>query len=548
MAFVITQPCCNDTACIAVCPVQCIRPRPGDAMFTSTEQLYIDPDTCIDCGACLDVCPVDAIYADYDLPEHQDPYRRINADYFAENPLGDVSRLAPKRHALPEARQPVRIAVVGAGPSACYAVDELSAINGIEVTVLERLPTPFGLVRAGVAPDHAQTKRIGERFDEALARPNVTCFFNVEVGAYLTLQEILEHHHAVIWAGGAADDRKLSIPGEDLPGSHSAREFVAWYNGHPDFADRTFNLDHERAVIIGNGNVALDVARALTRPPQLYEQTDMAEHAIAVLRTSGVREVMLIARRGQLHGSYSTAELLAAARLDGVDLLARADEVDIATDELAGLQPGGITRDIKRRIDIIQDASEHNPSEARRIVLRFRQTPVEIIGDDRVRGIVVRGSNNEIETIETGLVLRAIGYRGRGIDGMPFDDGAGVIPSQDGRVIDPATGEPLAGYYCTGWIKRGANGIIGTNRFDAAETVASLLDDVARGVLRDPQLNADAFAALILKRQPNAIDSVGWKRIDTTEKTAGRRSRPNRPRVKFVTVDELLATSRAERG
>ena len=274
----------------------------------------------------------------------------------------------------------------------------------------------------------------------------------------------------------------------------------------------------------------------------------MAEHAIAALRTSGVREVMLIARRGQLHGSYSTAELLAAARLDGVDLLARADEVDIATEELASLQPGGMTRDIKRRISIIQDASEHNPTEARRMILRFRQTPVEIIGDDRVTGIVVRGSNNELETIETGLVLRAIGYRGRGIDGMPFDDGAGVIPSQDGRVIDPGTGEPLAGYYCTGWIKRGANGIIGTNRFDAAETVASLLADVARGVLRDPQLNADAFAALVLKRQPNAIDSVGWKRIDTTEKTAGRRSRPNRPRVKFVTVDELVATSRAERA
>ena len=266
MAYVIAQGCCNDASCVSVCPVDCIRPRPGDPGFMSAEQLYIDPESCIDCAACLYECPVSAVYDELDMPPELDVFRDINAEYFAAHPLELVSSASKPARAL-TAEQPVlRVAVIGAGPAGCYAAEELSSVENVEVSMFDRLPTPYGLVRAGVAPDHQKTKAVTSLFQKVLTRPNVSCYFNVRIGEHVLVEEILDRHHAVIFAAGADADRKLGLPGEDLPGAHSAREFVSWYNGHPEHAGRTFDLSGERVVIIGNGNVALDVARVLAAP------------------------------------------------------------------------------------------------------------------------------------------------------------------------------------------------------------------------------------------------------------------------------------------
>ncbi|TWP32562.1 FAD-dependent oxidoreductase [Leekyejoonella antrihumi] len=263
MAFVITQSCCGDASCVSVCPVQCIRPRPDDPDFTTAEQLYIDPNSCIDCGACATACPVEAIYPEAELRQSGGAFRDMNADYFASHALSDVTPLPLTRHRLSRERPECRVAIVGAGASGLYAAAELSEIRGGSVTILERTPTPYGLIRSGVAPDHDRTKLMGEHFAQVLRRPNVTCLFNVEVGRDVSVDELLRHHHAVLWAAGASDDRTMNIPGEDRAGSVAAGDFISWYNGHPDFADRQFDLSGKRAVIIGNGNVALDVARVL---------------------------------------------------------------------------------------------------------------------------------------------------------------------------------------------------------------------------------------------------------------------------------------------
>jgi ferredoxin--NADP+ reductase len=530
MTFVITPGCCSDASCVSVCPVQCIRPRPGDPDFHSTEQLYIDPATCIDCQACMDECPIDAVHPDYDMPASFGDLLKINADYFVDNPITEAS---PPRHVrvrLPEERPSLRVAIVGTGPAACYAAASLTDVKGVEVSMFERLPTPFGLVRAGVAPDHDKTKRITELFKRTLAKKTVSCFFNVEVGTDVTVEELLEHHHAVVWAAGASDDRKLGIPGEDLPGSYSAREFVAWYNGHPDHTDASFDLDGETVVLIGNGNVALDVARALTRAVDHFATTDMADHAIAQLTDSGVAEVVVAARRGAQHAAYSTGELAALGRLEGVDVLARGDEISSQLDP-----------DDPRDGALLAAASRSATDGNRRIVLRYQMTPLSIEGDGKVESITFARWDGETETIKTSLVLRAIGYRGRASAGMPFDDAAGTIPHERGRVIDD--GRPAPGLYCSGWIKRGATGVIGTNKTDAAETVASLLEDFAAGGLADPAGDAESMAALVAARKPDAIDFHLWRRLDDEEKARGRAA--GRSRVKFVSLDEVLEFTRA---
>lgn len=529
MTFVITPGCCSDASCVAVCPVQCIRPRPGDPDFHSTEQLYIDPATCIDCQACMDECPIDVVHPDYDMPDAFGDLLKINADYFEDNPIVEAS---PPRHVrvrLPEGRSSLKVAVVGSGPAACYAVAALTDIKGVEVSVFERLPMPFGLVRSGVAPDHDQTKRIAELFKRTLAKRTVSCFFNVEVGTDITIEELLEHHHAVLWAAGADDDRKLGIPGEDLPGSHSAREVVAWYNGHPDHTSSTFDLTGETVVVIGNGNVALDVARAFTRPADQFVSTDMADHAIAKLAESGVAEVVIAARRGPEHAAYSTGELAALERLDGVDVLAHADELSTQLDPA------------DRRDAVLIAAAERKPSDSgRRIVFRYQLSPLSIEGDGRVESVTFARWDGETETIRTPLVLRAIGYRGRASAGLPFDDATGTVPHDKGRVTVDSV--PAPGLYCSGWIKRGATGVIGTNKTDATETVASLVEDFVAGGLEDPSHDLEALTELVKSRKSDVLDFDAWRRIDDEEKARGRAG--GRSRVKFVSIDDVLAFSR----
>ncbi|MYU11083.1 FAD-dependent oxidoreductase [Streptomyces sp. SID8361] len=530
MTYVITHGCCGDGSCIPVCPVQCIRPRPGDPDFTSTEQLYIDPATCIDCGACMDECPVNAIHSEWDLPDELGEYLAVNAAHFAQNPVEESSPVKQPRRVLPTENPELRVAIIGTGPAGCYAASALTDIKGVGVTMFERLPTPFGLVRAGVAPDHAGTKQISKRFGAVLARPSVTCYFNVEVGRDITVDEILEHHHAVIWAVGAGDDRGLGVPGEDLAGSVSAREFVGWYNGHPDFADRDFDFSGKRAVIIGNGNVALDAARILARPVDALASTDIADHALARLATSQISDVVVTARRGPEHAAFTSGELSGLVHTEDI-------AVRTVGEELTGLDG------TDRASRILLEAAGQAGSDNRSITFRFGLTPEAFKGLGHVESVIFRRPDGTRETMEATLVIRAIGHRGREVAGLPFDEARGTVVNDGGRIIDPGTGDAVVGNYCTGWFKRGATGMIGTNKADSEETVETLLSDFTAGALQDPTGDADVLDKLVRERQPDVVGKDAWARIDQAERARGRQAR--RPRQKFISVTEMLEAGRA---
>lgn len=547
MTFVITGGCCSDAACVAVCPVQCIRPRPGDPDFVSAEQLYIDPDSCIDCDACAPVCPVEAISADYDLDEADEVYLDINAAYFDEPvPTGSAPRA--ERWSLPEGLHGLTVAVVGTGPAACYLTGRVTEDPRVRVTMFERLPVPFGLVRSGVAPDHQATKQVARGFAGVLGRTNVDVFFNVTVGEHVTTDELLHHFDVVVWAGGADGDRRLGIPGEELPGSRSARDLVAWYNGHPSAGEDSFDLDTERVVIVGNGNVALDCARILGSPVDKLRRTDMADHALAALERSGVREVVVVGRRGADDAAFSFAELRALA--EEADLVLTADQGDpgVAQEEaVLSTSPAGRH---KRRI-IERAARDSGLSDSRGVTLRFGLSPVEIRGDGKVESVTFErmapGADDrwvgtgEHETIACGLILRAIGYRTLPTTGLPYDEHRGVITNERGRVVD-AEGSQVAGLYCTGWAKRGATGVIGTNRGDAAETLDCLRDDLTAGTRTAPG-RPDELLALLRDRIPDLAGLDAWQRIDRAEREAGRAA--GRPRVKLLDLEPLRAASPA---
>jgi ferredoxin--NADP+ reductase len=335
----------------------------------------------------------------------------------------------------------------------------------------------------------------------------------------------------VLWAGGAQDDRRLGIEGEELPGVSSARAFVAWYNGHPDHADQEFDLSGERVVIIGNGNVALDVARLLARPASTLAGTDIADHALEALSASGVREIVVASRRGPEHAAYSTGELVELATTEGVAL--RAQPADVA--HLADADD--------RRSAVLLRAVRREPAEGERsITFRYGLVPVSVDGAGKVESVTFRRADGSLETLPADLVLRAVGYRGHPTAGIPFDELTGTMPHQQGRVEDPETGEPVLGLYCSGWIKRGANGHIGSNKSDSAETVDALLNDFEAGRLNDPSRGAEELAALVASRRPDVVDKQSWLRIDRAERAAGREQ--GRPRRKFVALSDLLASAR----
>jgi ferredoxin/flavodoxin---NADP+ reductase len=441
--------------------VDCIHPRPDEPDFATAEMLYIDPAGCIDCGACIPMCPVDAIRAEADLRADSLRYLELNAFYAsaldAPTPRPEIPL------AIRTLADSLRVAIVGAGPAGLFAAEHLLTQPGVkvEVDVYDRLPTPWGLIRAGVAPDHQETKAAAESFQWTARRPGFRYQLGVEVGTDITPAELAEYYDAVVYAFGASTDRHLGIPGEQLAGSHAATEFVAWYNGHPDYADRTFDLSGSRAVIVGNGNVALDVARILAAEPESLAATDIADHALEALRDSKIREVIVLGRRGAAQAAYTTPELLGLRKLAGVDLVI--DAAEVADDSVTGVAQ--LKVDVAREI-----AGQGEAGYERRIVLRYLASPVEVIGDGSVEGIrLVRNElrpgpdgehrahpTDRYETLEAGLVLRSVGYRGTALPGMPFDEGRGVIPNSQGRV------EP--GVYTTGWVKRGPSGVIGTNK------------------------------------------------------------------------------------
>lgn len=551
MAHVITRPCCNDASCVSVCPVNCIHPTPDEPEFFTAEMLFIDPETCIDCGACIDECPVEAIIPDDQLEARDEPYLQINADYYNDHDV-DGGLVPPKKApALPD--RPLHVAIVGAGPAAFYAAEELVRRNQIAVDMFDRLPTPYGLVRAGVAPDHAATKGVESGFAATAAKKNFTYFLDVEVGKHISHDELAQRYHAVIYASGAPTDRRLGIEGEDLPNSVPATEFVAWYNGHPDYAHLAQDLSGNRAVVVGNGNVALDVARILVTDPDELARTDIADHALAALRESRISEVVLLGRRGVAQAAYTNSEFLALGDVDGVDVIVDPDELILDPVTQAGFDDGTLDSTITTKIRLAREFSQRPATDGnKRIVFRFMTSPLSISGAGAVEKVTcVRNVYAEVadprqaaitpttETyeIEAGLVLRAIGYRGVPITDLPFDEGHGVVPNTAGRVQTSPDGDVVAGVYVAGWIKRGANGGIGRNRLCGQETAESVIADFIAGALPEPTVSRADVADLVADRGAHRIDLTGWKRIDQVERAAGKTA--GRRRVKLVDIREL---------
>ena len=545
MPHVITQSCCSDGSCVYACPVNCIHPSPDEPGFATAEMLYIDPAACVDCGACVSACPVGAIAPDTRLDAKQLPFVALNAAYYPERPadekLPPTSNLAPVIDApvvYPRAGGPLTVAIVGSGPAAMYAADELLTQHGVRVNVFERLPTPYGLVRAGVAPDHQSTKRVTKLFDRIARRRGFRFYLNVEVGSDLSHAELLAHHHAVLYAVGTPNDRRLDIEGMGLPGTGTATEMVAWINGHPEFTDLPVDLGHERVVIIGNGNVAFDVARILTTDPDALAKTDISEHALAALRDSRVSEVVISARRGPAKSAFTLPELLGLTSTCEV-VLDTADHDLVLRDLTTADDP--LTRNKLEILSKLGDASV--PATRPRIRLAYRLTPKRILGDSRVDGIEfgVTGTE-EVRRLAAGTVLTSIGYRGKPIRDLPFDEAAAVVPNDGGRVVDPGSDGPVRGSYVAGWIKRGPTGFIGTNKSCAAETVHNLVADFNDGRLADPVAKPASLDKLVRSRQPAVVDAAGWKAIDAAEVSRGGEQRP---RDKFTTIADMLAEAAA---
>ena len=495
MAYAITQECCSDATCVSVCPVNCIHPTPDEPDFGKTEMLYVDPRSCIDCGACADACPVDAIMPIDTLTASLREYADVNAAYYDDAPAPKADPApnfhewgAPNFHrTLPSDFAPIRVAIVGTGPAGMYAAEDLLLNTNAEVSLIDRLPIAGGLVRFGVAPDHPSTRKIATTFERFRNHPRARTYLGLDVGTDISHGELLTHHDAVIYAVGASADRRLDVPGEDVPGSLAARTFVAWYNGHPDVSPVAIDLSAERAVVVGTGNVALDVARILVTDPADLAGTDIAPYALDALRSSKVREVVLLGRRGPSEAAYTTPELRALRHgievvVDGhdpaiVDTIESAGDSDKAA-VLRGLDPSPV------------DWSTTAPP-GRRVVLRFGDAPSEVLGDQQVRAV----RTTDGAEIPTGMMLRAIGYRGRPVADLPFDDETATVPGDAGRVA----GTP--GAYVVGWIKRGPAGGIGANRRCAEETVGSLLEDAVDGTLSKPERNRRAFTRLTARRR-----------------------------------------------
>ncbi len=541
MPHIITQSCCSDGSCVYACPVNCIHPSPDEPGFATAEMLYIDPVACVDCGACVSACPVGAITPESQLEPKQLPFVELNASFYPkrEGKLPPTSKLAPVIEAPfvgARAGGPLTVAIVGSGPAAMYAADELLTQRGVRVNVFERLPTPYGLVRAGVAPDHQSTKRVTKLFDKIARRRGFRFYLNVEVGSDLTHDELLAHHHAVLYAVGAPDDRRLDIAGMGLPGTGTATEIVAWINGHPEYTDLPVDLGHDRVIIVGNGNVAFDVARILATDPDALARTDISDHALTALRDSKVTEVVIAGRRGPADSAFTLPELIGLTSTCDV-VLDGSPEVNVHDLVLRDLAEASdpFTRN---KLEVLSKLGEGlTPATRPRIRLAYHLTPNRILGQQHTEGVefTVTGTD-EVRQLSAGLVLTSIGYRGKRIRGLPFDEGAAVVPNDGGRVV----GAP--GAYVAGWIKRGPTGFIGTNKSCAAQTVHSLVADYNDGLLTDPADKPTALDKLVRGRQPAMVDAAGWKAIDAAEIARGG---DERPRDKFTTTAEMLAAAAA---
>ena len=454
--------------------------------------------------------------------------------------------------------RPLRVAIVGAGPTGFYTADHLlrNVQVVVEVDLFDRLPTPYGLVRLGVAPDHQKIKFVTNAFDKVAANPRFRFYGGVEFGKDVTLTDLKTHYHQIVYCTGAQTDRRMGIPGEDLSGSHPATEFVAWYNGHPDYRDCTFDLTQERVAVVGVGNVAVDVVRILCRTAEELAKTDIADYALDALRKSRVKEVYLLGRRGPAQAAFTNPEVKELGELADADVTARPEEVELDPLSRAAVERSQ-DRATQKKVEILKEYARREPTgKSRRLTLRFMVSPVELIGDGAGGVAALRLVRNELyatstgalqpratdqfENLPAGLVFRSVGYRGVPLPGVPFNDSWGVILNDKGRVLDPDTKQPIVGEYAAGWIKRGPTGVIGTNKPDAAETVECMFEDLARGAVLEPtRPEAAAAETLVRQRQPNFFSYADWLKLDAIEVSRGRAQ--GRPRLKLTHINEMLS-------
>ena len=456
-----------------------------------------------------------------------------------------------------------KIAVIGSGPAGFYAAGELFRQQSweIKVDMFERLPTPFGLVRGGVAPDHQKIKSVQKIYSRIAENENFRFFGNVEFGRDIFQADLLEHYDAVIYSVGSHADRALGIPGENLSGSHSATEFVAWYNGHPDFCDYKFDLSAKNAFVIGIGNVALDVARILAKTPEELAETDIADYALDALRASQLEDIWLVGRRGPVQAAFSPAELREFMELAEADVVVEQNVLELDAESQQILETDA-SNDTKKNIEILNQISARDISEKkRRVHFLFLSSPVEISGNDKVEKIsLVRNQlvkredgslaaqpTEEIIESATELVFRSIGYHGQPLPDLPFDQKSGTIPNECGQVKDPENGNKLRNReYVAGWIKRGPSGVIGTNKQDAVETVHRMLETFLNEKMEAGKncTNPD-IVALLENRNVKYVSFADWKLIDVHETEAGQKQ--GRPRVKLTSIAEMLSVIRQKK-
>lgn len=468
---------------------------------------------------------------------------------------------------MPEATpSPIRIAIVGAGPAGFFATAELLKQPGLYVDIFDRLPTPYGLVRHGVAPDHQKIKSITAKYarDAESGGPRLRLFGHVEIGRDLSLDELRERYHAVIFAFGAQSNRRLGIPGEELAGVHPASVFVGWYNGHPDCVGNQYDLKVERAVVVGVGNVAVDVARILAKPVSVLSKTDIADHALDALEHKTIREVVVLGRQSAAQASFTSVELEELANIPDCDLVVAPEDRRI--DEKCALERDNGTLDprVKKNLEIIETKALAEPRPGRRSIrLRFYAAPTAVLGAERVEGIRIEKTRHvlgadgrlklegtgQADDLACGLVFRSVGYRVQPIPGVPFDEKTANVPHDKGQVLETPGGAPVRGYFVTGWAKRGPSGVIGTNKPDAAETVAAVLDARKRGALLAPTATGEGadVEALLQSRNVQFVSFSDWKLLDQLEVESGREQ--GRPRRKFTDVSSMLdAIARAKMG
>ena len=457
---------------------------------------------------------------------------------------------------------PLRVAIVGSGPSGFYAADAYFKQPDLIVYVdmFDRLPTPFGLVRGGVAPDHDKIKTVTKQYDKIALNPRFRFFGNVEFGRDITHETLTQHYHQIIYATGAQTDRQMGIPGEELLNSHPATEFVGWYNAHPDYRDLRFDLSQERVAVIGNGNVAMDVARILASTPEELTNTDIADYALDALAKSRVKEIYVLGRRGPAQAAFTNPEIKELGLMHDADVIVPGEDAVLDPLSQAALATSG-DKTAQKNVDILQQyAAQGATGKTRQIIFRFLVSPVELIGTDRVEAIkiikneLVQSDDGSLrprateqsETIPVGLVFRSIGYKGVALPDVPFDAKSGVIPNDHGRVLDAESKKPVLGEYVTGWIKRGPSGIIGTNRPDSVETVEAALADMRAGNTLNPaSVSPDAIPNLLNQNGVDYVTYEDWRRLDQEEIARG--TAINRPRLKFSRVEDMMNVIRETR-